>query len=1188
MYLKALEIQGFKSFPEKTRLTFDRDITAIVGPNGSGKSNIADALLWVMGEQRTKALRGGKMEDVIFGGTALRHAMGFAQVSLVLDNTGRIFSVDRDEVMLTRRYYRSGESEYYINKQVVRLKDIMDLLSDTGLGRDGYSVIGQGRIAEVVSAKSTDRREIFEEAAGIARYRRRKEEAERKLERTDENLQRVSDKIDELELQVAPLREQAETAKRYLLLRDELRALEISLWMETLDRLRDQSAAVSAEHALAQAALEQAHKDVDDMYAASENLSARMREEDVEAERLRARLGETEGDAAACESAAAVLRANLENHFENTERLRQELSEQEGRAKGLEEQMAERRGRMEAIDGERGALDLRMGELQRQSETNAAGMDETQRALADLLEREAGLGDAQAENRTTLAMLADAMQELYDREASCAGELQAAQERRLAAAARLDEDTAALQKVQEKVTELQNIIGGRRMLLTGRESKVAELREKQTRLTVDLRAMDGRIALLAELEKDYEGFNKAVKTVMREAGRGRLRGVCGPVAKLVQTGDRYTLAIETALGAAMQNIVVETPEQGKAAIELLKARDGGRATFLPLSSIRGASLNRVPAGEPGFLGVASELVQCDGRYGEVVKNLLGRTVIVETLGDAVHMAKKYDNSFRIVSLDGQIMSVGGAMTGGSAGRNTGILSRANELQRLGGQRVELAAAAEKAAAALSEAEREMGKLRYEMEVAQTELDAAQEVLRRCESDAAQGRQLVASLDEVREALETERASLQAHLADNEARIKRTRVDAERLEGELSALRETRGEHAKGREGIEAEGLRLGEERSALRARMASLEAERLAARQAVEQFAALREELGGDSETRQSAMAALAESIQGTQEELRAREERLAALRARIAEQKERIAASSAQRLALEGKRTAADKAAQEKNRELLDLERECARLEQKRISAEMEEKQIIDKLWDSYELSRSAAQALRQPLESTAQANRRAGELRRDITALGTPNLGAIEEYERVSARYDFLAEQRDDVTKARDELLRIIADITREMEEIFVREFKEIDRHFRETFLELFGGGRAALQLEDESDVLGCGIEIKIQPPGKALSTISLLSGGEKAFVAIALYFAIMKVRPTPFCVMDEIESALDEANVQRFSDYMRAMSARTQFLVITHRRGTMEGADMLYGVTMQEKGVSSILSVDMSEAMRTIRVK
>ncbi len=1186
MYLKALELQGFKSFPEKTRITFQRSVTAIVGPNGSGKSNISDALLWVMGEQRTRALRGGKMEDVIFGGTEKRSPMGFAQVSLILDNSARIVNRDSDEVTLTRRYYRSGESEYYINKEAVRLRDLTELLMDTGLGRDGYSIIGQGRIAEIVSAKSTDRREIFEEAAGISRYRYRKEESERKLEKTEENLLRVGDKISELELQVGPLREQAETAKKYLLLRDELRLLEISLWMENLDRLHDQSEGLRNDYDASVTLRDTAKTELDALYAASESAAEKMRESDLEAERQRELLRAEEGTAAETESAAAVLRSNISNNNAALERLRREMSEQAERSGSLRAQIDEHRQRLEKIGADRVALSLEARELRRQAAEAESGRDEQNAALSALLVRESELNGTLAENKSAVALLTENSEGFARRADELTAGAAAAREKRAETEKTRQDAEAALRAAQEQVTRTGNMVSGRAMLLQGRERDSAELAEQKARLTAELRGMDSRLSLLRELEKDYEGFNKAVKTVMREAEHGVLRGVHGPVARLIRTDDRYALAVETALGAAAQNIVVDTQNDGKSAIELLKKREGGRATFLPLDVIRPSSLRDEPRQEPGYVDVCSRLVRCDERYADIVANLLGRTVVAETLSDAIRIARSHQNSFRIVTLDGQMINAGGSMTGGSAGQNTGILSRANELARLDRERVTLETSLKDTTVRAMEADRRLELLRTELEGAREENAAARQEQSRREGGLAQARLLFDAADAAIRDLDAEQAGLASRRQECSGRIAALNDGTAAAERELEALRANIGEQNRGVEGFDQRRKELEESLSELRARDASLEAEKQTVALAAEQLEGLRADMENESGTRRDAIAAAEARGADLSGELAEREARLAELKARIGKRQEGVASLTRQRMELEGKRVAHDKAAQEKNRELLELERACARLEQKKLAADLEEKQIVDKLWDTYELSRSAAQTLRQPLESYSKTGKRVGELRREIGALGTPNLGAIDEYKRVSERYDFLTAQRDDISKSKGEIEGIIRDITDRMEQIFVTEFKAIDERFRATFLELFGGGKAALSLEDESDVLNCGIDIRIQPPGKALSNISLLSGGEKAFVAIALYFAIMKVRPTPFCVMDEIESALDEANVALFAAYLQKMSEKTQFIVITHRRGTMESAEQLYGITMQEKGVSTVLSMDMQEAMKVIK--
>ena len=804
-------------------------------------------------------------------------------------------------------------------------------------------------------------------------------------------------------MQVGPLKEQSETARRYLVLRDELKGREVSVWMATLEKLHAQSESVNLEYEQVTKNLENARASLEALYASSGSITERMHQKDVETEQARERLSAQESAASACESAAAVIRANVQNTRESSARLMEDMQRQESRARELRDQIEENEGRIAAIDAE-------------------------------------------------------------------------------------------LKTAEEREKQTGNVIDGCRLKLQSRENMLNDLTERTNRLSVELRSTESRIAMLEEMEKSYEGYSGAVRSVMREAERGALRGIHGPAANLVRAERECALAIETALGAAAQHIIVDTQDDGKNAIEFLKRRDAGRATFLPIDTIRGSVMRDAPVNDPGFVGVAFNLVSFDEKYKGIFENLLGRTVVAESLSDAVRMARASGNRLRIVTLDGQIINAGGSMTGGSSGKNSGILSRANELEGLRKRR-----------------------------------DTASEKLR---GSAAELERAKANLANVRFQLD-------------------------------SALAEQ------------------AEQRSA----RSSREAERRTTENAVSQLSALLDALRGDSEQRRHAaeesekqIAAMNEKLAEKEKERKVIEEKIAAIRAEIAQ-------ITSGRLELEGKRTRAEKQTQERNAEIIALERQSAKIEQKKLSADMEEKQILDKLWDNYELSFTEAGALRKPIESMAKENRLIADLRREISSLGTPNLGAIEEYKRVSERYEFLSTQRDDVEKAKGELLGIIRDITGEMESVFLDRFHAIDEAFRTTFRELFGGGKASLELEDENDVLSCGIEIKVQPPGKAITTISLLSGGEMAFVAIALYFAILKVRPTPFCVMDEIEAALDEANVNRYADYMRRMADKTQFLVITHRRGTMEAADMLYGVTMQEKGVSSVIELDLESAQKTI---
>ena len=835
MYLKALEIQGFKSFADKTRLTFEKDITAIVGPNGSGKSNLSDALLWVMGEQRTKTLRGSKMEDVIFGGTAIRSPMGFAEVSLIIDNSVRIFDSDKQEIQLSRRYYRSGESEYYINREQVRLKDINDLLLDTGLGRDGYSVIGQGKIADIISTKSSDRREVFDEAAGISRYRYRKEEAERRLDKTEENLLRINDKIEELEIQVGPLKEQSEKAKKYLVLRDDLRIREISAWMASLDKLHERAQAVNAEFEEAKAALEKARAEQESLYAASEGISERMHRMDEESEAARERLSAKENEAAECESSVAVLNANIRNSEESVQRLIKDIAEQENRADEIKSGIAEN--------------ESRVSEIQK-----------------------------------------------------------------------------AMQSLRNEIEANNNVLTGCRMKIRSREDALNLAAEKSSSISVEVRTLESRISMLSEMKKDFEGYSRAVKTVMRESSRGNIRGVHGPVANLLKADDECALAIETALGAAGQNIIVDSRNDGRSAIEMLKRTDSGRATFLPLDTIKGSVMHDAPVNDPGFVGIAYDLVDFAPQYQQIMASLLGKTVIVETLTDAIRVSKNGNDRYRIVTLDGQQINAGGSMTGGSTAKGTGILSRSNELEKLKEKRKKLLEEEQNSIVALEKAKSSLAVVRNDMEIAQ-------------------------------------------------------------------------------------------EDRNTLMSKESSLSAEATAVKNTISQFRLLLDGISGDSNVRRQAISSAEQNVENLKVQVREKKSALEILNKAADEIRKEIDAISKKKLELEGKRTKTEKTTQECNNEIIELERRKAKIEQKKLSADLEEKQILDKLWENYELSHSKAQELRQPVENIQRANKEIYDLRRQIAALGTPNLGAIEEYDRVSERYGFLTSQRDDTEKCNKE---------------------------------------------------------------------------------------------------------------------------------------------------------------------------
>ena len=1190
MYLKALEIQGFKSFPDKTVLNFGEDITAIVGPNGSGKSNVSDAIRWVMGEQSSKSLRGAKMEDVIFGGTEKRSQMGFAQVTLVLDNTEHIFPrMEESEVAVTRRYYRSGESEYYINKQSVRLRDVNELFMDTGMGREGYSIVGQGKIDEILSVKSADRREIFEEAAGISKFRHRKEETERKLERTEENLVRINDKIAELELQVGPLRSQAEKAKKYLILRDELRTLEISVWLENLDKIKTDSIKLNTDYALAQQEQERANAALDELYAASEQFAEKAHANDMEQERLRTECAELDAKRNEEDAAVAVLRTGIEHNRASIERVENDLRDQSGRAESLTAQIAAKRARIEELAAQAAELEEELRAFLTQAEELARTAGEAGSEVEALRAKEVLAASDAADCRADVSAINAGLAELSERRAALEAESesvdgQLTEKRRAASASR-----RALEEAQEEADAVRNIISGHTLKMEGRVKREETARQKSIDLTMEKNNLDSRIHLLSEMEKEYEGFNKAVRLIMQAAEKNTLRGVHGPVANLMTTDKRYAVAIEIALGAGMQNVVVDREEDAKSAINFLKQRDGGRATFLPLTAIRGDVLREAGVErEYGYVGVASQLVQFDKRYTEIFNNLLGRTVVVEDMDCGIAIARKYSNRFRIVTLDGQVLNRGGSMTGGSVSRSAGILSRANELKELTARREALTEKLDAALREADEAKRDLNAAQYELDVAREQQRGAEDAVLRLTGEKKQYDMLLESLRTRESDIAAELESITARTEELKKAAAAREEEIKKHEAEAARCRAESEEKLAGQNELQRDSAHLGDEIAARKSTLAGFTAERETTERALGDLETLAQQMRGDEDGRRALIEDYRAKIKAAEEEIAQHDAVTASLRADAEKRRAELAELAEAKLTLEGERSANDRRYRECNELLSQTQAAAGRLEQKRVTAAMEEKQILDKLWESYELSHSAAQEQRIELESVPKASRRINELKREINGLGNVNVGAIEEFDRVNTRYTYLTGQRDDVEKAKEELLGVIENITSEMTVIFKEQFALIRESFQETFLELFGGGKATLELEDENAVLDCGIEIKVQPPGKALKTLSLLSGGEKAFVAIALYFAILKVHPTPFCVMDEIEAALDEPNVIRVAHYMRRICDKTQFIVITHRRGTMEAADVLYGVTMQERGVSKVLTINMNDMAKELNIK
>lgn len=1188
MYLRSLEIQGFKSFPDKTVLQFGSDITSIVGPNGSGKSNISDAISWVMGEQSSKALRGAKMEDVIFGGTQKRAAVGFAEATLVLDNADGALAIETPEVMITRRYYRSGESEYYINKQTARLRDINELLMDTGLGREGYSNIGQGRIDEILSLKSTERREIFEEAAGISKYRHRKEDTERRLQNTEENLLRIGDKIAELQLQVDPLREQAKKAQKYLALRDELKGVEVALWLSQLDKVMQDAQKAADDYAAAALTLAQAHDELQSLYHNAEQLSLQLNQKTLQLEQTREEISRMESERQTRAADGAVLRAQAEHHEQDIARIEQELADSETRSGGIAAQIDGHMAHLKELEAAQTALEDKLLLLNHDAATLERQLQNAEQTVLQLRAQQSLLQSEQTDRRAAIASLTASMAELSQRKEQLHADRAAAAERLVQIDEQQKDCAARLQDAKDGVTAAQNTIAGHELRLKMRVQQRDQFQKQVDAANVQINTLTEKIKMLREMERDYEGFSKAVRLVMQGAERGTLRGVHGPVSKLIRVDDAYTTAIETALGAAMQQIVVENEQDAKAAILMLKRTDGGRVTCLPLSTVSGS---RMPPAEAasmaGYVGVASALVESDSRYQGIVEYLLGRTIVAETLDEAIRMAQKMKNRVRIVTLDGQVMNAGGSMTGGSASRSAGVLSRANSLARLSDERAKLEQSLQQLKGKLQEAIASAAKTEFELSAVQSKLREAQdEVLRRTE-EQKQTLVLRAAMQENIDSIDKELAIMQNRNSGGEGQLAALREQERSAENKRAALLAQEQALSAEQEGVQQKLSSLTQTVTDRKMALAANQAEQTSIQQSVQQLTALREAMQGEGSQKEALIADYREKIAETQAQLETLNQQLTAMDAQIEDKKAALQNDAAARAKIEAQRNRAEKQAQEKNQSILLMERESARLEQKKATGELEQRQLIDKLWDSYELTPTTAKEHAAALTSLTDAQRQITDLRRKISALGTPNLGAIDEFARVSERYEYLCAQRDDVTQARNDLTGIVRSITEQMTEIFVREFGRINEYFGKTFVEMFGGGKGSLELEDKNDPLGCGIEIRVQPPGKQLKTITLLSGGEKAFVAIALYFAILKVRPTPFCMLDEIDAALDDRNVERFATYLRNLCKKTQFIVITHRRGTMEASDVLYGVTMQEQGISKILRLDLDQMQQELGI-
>lgn len=1188
MLLKSLELHGFKSFPDKTVLTFSEALTAVVGPNGSGKSNISDAIRWVLGEQSSKSLRGSKMEDVIFNGTAARRPMGYAEVSLVLDNTARQLEFDADEVRVTRRCFRAGGSEYQLNGATVRLEDVRMLFMNTGLGRDGYSIIGQGRIDEIVTSRSQNRREILDEAAGIAKYRYKKDKAENSLRKAQDNLDRLHDILQELEDRVGPLEHQAAKAKKFLEYAGEKKELEIGLWLRTMNESRGLLRDLDAKLENARVQYDAAGGSMDAFDEEIERITVAAQALEVQMDEVRRAGAALEEQAALCDSQVAVLENDIYHNNENIQRIQGEIASADEGAAHMDEEIAHRLEDIQVRRASIGEEEQNQLALTEEMEQLARSSDETSGQIEELSGEAAKLALQMSEVRVRSVTNESSLQEITMRLSQLTAATALRTQQAEAVAAELQDSRQGLKNCAEQVESLQNTLSGYEYRYQNRAEKLEAAKAELDKQALDVEEKQRRVRMLEEMERNMEGFQQSVRAVIKQAERGALRGILGPVSRLIQSDAAYALAVETALGAATQNLVCEREEDAKRGIAYLKETKGGRATFLPLTSTKGKMLTEVPTEDPGFVGLASDLVVCDPKYAEVAKSLLGRTVVAEDLDYAVSMARRHGYKFRVVTLDGQVVNAGGSLTGGSSIKGAGLLSRRAEIDRLRQVATEKMQALEKAKEAFSQLRQDVAAVEAQVAGARGELTTAQEDKIRLEGEV---RRLQEQADAGRQAAEEAAAEIAA--LNNRAAACRQAM--EQAAQETAALADTQrqtearlAELSGGRQQLAQQREDLSQRISQHKLAAVALEKEIEGLELNIAELRSRRQDSAGHKELLRSQIAALEAANEETTARIAAQKAQAAGLREQSAASGEQIAALVAKRAEGEARQTQLRLQSREKGDERERMGQEVARLEEKTAGIKKEVDDLSRRLYEEYELTRMEAEAVAKPIEDYSAANRRVTELKNKIRALGSVNVDAIEEFKEVNERYQFLKVQIADVENTKEELLKQINELTVQMREVFIQRFQEINRQYGVVFSELFGGGKGELRLSDPENILESGIDMFIQPPGKVILNLEALSGGEKALAATALLFAILKVTPSPFCVLDEVEAALDDVNVDRYAAYLRRMCDRSQFISITHRRGTMEEADTLYGVTMQERGVSKLLELRASEVEQKLGFK
>ena len=1189
MYLKSIEITGFKSFPDKIELEFPKGITCVVGPNGSGKSNISDAIRWVMGEQSVKTLRGGKMEDVIFSGTQKRKPLGFCEVGILVDNSDKALPIDFDEILVTRRLFRSGESEYYINKSACRLRDIQELFMDTGLGKDGYSLVGQGRIDEIINGKPSERRTFFEEACGISKYRHRKDEAERKLGSTNDNILRVEDIILELESQLGPLKLQSEKAKKYLAYRDELKVLEVNVWLDTIEKHRSSLRELNENFQNCKGELDSAKADLEKTDSRIEALMAESKRLQEETDQLSQQYHTEEYNTKTYENQIEIFKNNILHNSENIRRMEREKLEMEKKVGNFQTYIQQINENIAGIEAKRA-----------EKQKTVDGLQAEFAKLSDSIATHNSFIDSL---KTQLTEKNNLVSTLQAKRAACESLIENLKSRKEAVDTETAQKEASIKELEAGIAGFQKELSGleaeeeklssRIEALLAREQEAEQALEKANAALLkaksDFMADKNRYGMLRDMENDFSGYPRSVKDVLTAHKSGELSKleIYGTVASVLETKKEYALAIDAALAAAAQFVIVGAEQDAKQAIQYLKKTKSGKVTFLPMNTVKSQKpLSGDIRREKGFVGCASELVGFEKQFAGIVENLLIRVAVFDNMDNAIAAARHFHHSFKIVTLTGEVFNAGGSITGGGFKNNTGAVSRnaeLNELKERLKQWEEKLASGEKELAGKKE---QIAKAREQTEGERMEKQRINAGKIDLLSKTRLNGQLIESLKRDCGALLAEGKELSSKLGQNEGNMQSFSAQIEELESSIAGLEERLISNNRDYEAIqkakEEYNARIADEKLALGYLEKDLGTEK-------DKLISVNNEITGQNDALSAKVAEIEESKgknEDLEDEIAFKYDQISQLKDNMEEYRQKMEQNKGKKAQCEASLLESQNGSKGLRERMIALQEEYSRLESRTTKAETELEYIINSLWDSYELTVTTAAELKKDIGSISSANKSINELKNKIKELGNINIDAIEEYKNVNQRYEFLTGQKKDLLEAKGNLEQIIAEMLKLMKTIFGTQFEKIGAAFNETFLELFGGGKANLRLSDPTNILESGIEIEVQPPGKKLTNISLFSGGEKAFTAIALLFAILKVKPTPFCLFDEIEAALDDVNVYRYADYLKKYKEETQFIVITHRRGTMEAADTLYGVTMQEKGVSKLLSLNIGEVEEMVK--